>query len=113
MFSMNRLTAAAAAVLASVSSYAQYQNVSDAYSDLYDSETVASFKRHVSFVTAAQLEGRKAALLHEFGAVAVAGTVDRAINYLAWLESVARKTLRASLIGTPIVIPMGSPHAKE
>lgn len=60
MFSMNRLTAAAAAVLASVSSYAQYQNVSDAYSDLYDSETVASFKRHVSFVTAAQLEGRKA-----------------------------------------------------
>ena len=61
----------------------------------------------------AALEGRKAALLHEFGAVAVAGTVDRAINYLAWLESVARKTLRASLIGTPIVIPMGSPHAKE
>ena len=39
---------------------AQYAGPDDAYSGLYDSETVSSFKRHVSYITSASFEGRKA-----------------------------------------------------
>ena len=55
-----RIAAALAAVFSCAVSYAQYAGGSDAYSDLYDSETVASFKEHVSYITSAQFEGRKA-----------------------------------------------------
>ena len=39
---------------------AQYTGPDDAYSGLYDSETVSSFKKHVSYITSASFEGRKA-----------------------------------------------------
>ena len=39
---------------------AQYAGPDDAYSGLYDSETVSSFKKHVSYITSASFEGRKA-----------------------------------------------------
>ena len=55
-----------------MSAHAQYAGSSDAYSELYDSETVTSFKDHVSFITAAQFEGRKAG---SEGEKAVAGYV--------------------------------------
>lgn len=55
-----RIAAALCAAFVHMVSYAQYAGGSDAYSDLYDSETVTSFKNHVSFITSAQFEGRKA-----------------------------------------------------
>ena len=55
-----------------MAAHAQYAGSSDAYSELYDSETVSSFKNHVSFITAAQLDGRKAG---SEGEKAVAGYV--------------------------------------
>ena len=55
-----------------MAAHAQYAGSSDAYSELYDSETVSSFKNHVSFITAAQFEGRKAG---SEGEKAVAGYV--------------------------------------
>ena len=42
------------------SSGAQYAGIYDEYSGLYDSETVASLKKHVSYITSAAFEGRKA-----------------------------------------------------
>ena len=49
------------AVLFAVSmpSFAQFRDGAR-YEELYDSETVAAFKRHVAALTAAHLEGRKA-----------------------------------------------------
>ncbi len=38
---------------------AQYQEPADAYAGLYDSETVASFRKHVDYITSAEFEGRK------------------------------------------------------
>lgn len=67
-----RFAAVFCAALVSMSAHAQYAGSSDAYSELYDSETVTSFKNHVSFITAAQLEGRKAG---SEGEKAVAGYV--------------------------------------
>ena len=55
-----------------MAAHAQYAGSSDAYSELYDSETVTSFKDHVSFITATQFEGRKAG---SEGEEAVAGYV--------------------------------------
>ena len=56
---INRLSAILLSISLSVAAYAQYA-AHDPYSDLYDSETVSSFKKHVSYVTAADFEGRKA-----------------------------------------------------
>ena len=56
---MNRFAAMLLSVALGFPAYAQYAG-SDAYSDLYDSETVSSLKKHVSYVTAADFEGRKA-----------------------------------------------------
>lgn len=67
-----RFAAVFCAALVSMSAHAQYAGSSDAYSELYDSETVTSFKNHVSFITAAQLDGRKAG---SEGEKAVAGYV--------------------------------------
>lgn len=67
-----RFAAVFCAALVSMSAHAQYAGSSDAYSELYDSETVTSFKDHVSFITAAQFEGRKAG---SEGEKAVAGYV--------------------------------------
>lgn len=67
-----RFAAVFCAALVSMSAHAQYAGSSDAYSELYDSETVSSFKNHVSFITAAQLDGRKAG---SEGEKAVAGYV--------------------------------------
>lgn len=67
-----RFAAVFCAALVSMAAHAQYAGSSDAYSELYDSETVTSFKNHVSFITAAQLEGRKAG---SEGEKAVAGYV--------------------------------------
>ncbi|NLY90445.1 MAG: class II aldolase/adducin family protein [Firmicutes bacterium] len=38
-------------------------------------------------------------LLYHFGSLSVGANVDHAINYLAWMESVARKITHASMIG--------------
>lgn len=38
-------------------------------------------------------------LLYNFGSLAVGANVDNAINYLAWVESVARKITQAAVIG--------------
>ena len=67
-----RFAAVFCAALVSMAAHAQYAGSSDAYSELYDSETVSSFKDHVSFITAAQLDGRKAG---SEGEKAVAGYV--------------------------------------
>lgn len=67
-----RFAAVFCAALVSMAAHAQYAGSSDAYSELYDSETVTSFKNHVSFITAAQLDGRKAG---SEGEKAVAGYV--------------------------------------
>ena len=67
-----RFAAVFCAALVSMAAHAQYAGSSDAYSELYDSETVTSFKNHVSFITAAQFEGRKAG---SEGEEAVAGYV--------------------------------------
>ena len=67
-----RFAAVFCAALVSMAAHAQYAGSSDAYSELYDSETVSSFKNHVSFITAAQFEGRKAG---SEGEKAVAGYV--------------------------------------
>ena len=67
-----RFAAVFCAALVSMAAHAQYAGSSDAYSELYDSETVSSFKNHVSFITAAQFEGRKAG---SEGEEAVAGYV--------------------------------------
>ena len=67
-----RFAAVFCAALVSMAAHAQYAESSDAYSELYDSETVSSFKNHVSFITAAQLDGRKAG---SEGEEAVAGYV--------------------------------------
>ena len=67
-----RFAAVFCAALVSMAAHAQYAGSSDAYSELYDSETVSSFKDHVSFITAAQFEGRKAG---SEGEEAVAGYV--------------------------------------
>ncbi len=56
---INRLSAILLSVSLSVAAYAQYA-AHDPYSDLYDSETVSSFKKHVSYITSAGFEGRKA-----------------------------------------------------
>lgn len=37
--------------------------------------------------------------MKDFGAVAIADNVDNALNYLAWMEEVAQKIVRAELIG--------------
>lgn len=67
-----RFAAVFCAALVSMAAHAQYAGSSDAYSELYDSETVTSFKDHVSFITATQFEGRKAG---SEGEEAVAGYV--------------------------------------
>lgn len=67
-----RFAAVFCAALVSMAAHAQYAGSSDAYSELYDSETVSSFKNHVSFITAAQFDGRKAG---SEGEKAVAGYV--------------------------------------
>ena len=38
-------------------------------------------------------------MLHGNGCISVADNVDNALNYLAWMEEVAQKIYRASLIG--------------
>ena len=43
-----------------LSAGAQYAGAYDEYSGLYDSETVSSFKEHISYITSAEFEGRKA-----------------------------------------------------
>ncbi len=55
---MRRMLTVLAALLAAFTLSAQYRTAD--YSDLYDSETVAAFKRHVSFIASAETEGRKA-----------------------------------------------------
>ena len=55
-----RYAAAAAVIFSSMTAYAQFADSSDPYRDLYDSETVSSFKKHVSYVSSAAMEGRKA-----------------------------------------------------
>ncbi len=46
-------------VISAVPAWAQYKTGSN-YDDLYDSETVVSFKKHVSFIASAAMEGRAA-----------------------------------------------------
>ncbi len=55
-----RILLAAACLLLSTALPAQFRTGSDAYDDLYDSETVHAFKEHVSYLSSAALEGRKA-----------------------------------------------------
>ena len=55
-----RFLFAAACLLLSTALSAQFRTGSAAYDDLYDSETVHAFKEHVSYLSSAALEGRKA-----------------------------------------------------
>ena len=55
-----RFLLAAACLLLSTSLPAQFRTGTGAYDDLYDSETVHAFKEHVSYLSSAALEGRKA-----------------------------------------------------
>lgn len=55
----SRIAALFLSMTFSVAAYAQYA-ASDVYSGLYDSETVTSLKKHVSYITSADFEGRKA-----------------------------------------------------
>lgn len=57
--SLCKAAAVCCAVLSCLVSHAQYVNEGDPYMDLYDSETVSAFKKHVSYITSAQFEGRK------------------------------------------------------
>ena len=57
---MKRFLLAAACLLLSTALPAQFRTGSSAYDDLYDSETVHAFKEHVSYLSSAALEGRKA-----------------------------------------------------
>ncbi len=45
--------------------------------------------------------------LYDFGSLAVGANIDNTINYLAWVESVARKVTHASLLGEPLTINPG------
>ena len=54
------LLAAACLLLSTTALPAQFRTGSSAYDDLYDSETVHAFKEHVSYLSSAALEGRKA-----------------------------------------------------
>ena len=55
-----RLLIAAACLLLSTALPAQFRTGNGAYDDLYDSETVHALKEHVSYLSSAALEGRKA-----------------------------------------------------
>ena len=55
-----RFLLAAACLLLSTALPAQFRTGSSTYDDLYDSETVHALKEHVSFLSSAALEGRKA-----------------------------------------------------
>ena len=55
-----RFLLAAACLLLSTALPAQFRTGSSVYDDLYDTETVHAFKEHVSFLSSAALEGRKA-----------------------------------------------------
>ncbi len=57
---VKRFLLAAACLLLSTVLPAQFRTGSSAYDDLYDSETVHAFKEHVSYLSSAALEGRKA-----------------------------------------------------
>jgi hypothetical protein len=57
---VKRFFLAAACLLLSTALPAQFRTGSSAYDDLYDSETVHAFKEHVSYLSSAALEGRKA-----------------------------------------------------
>lgn len=57
----------------------------------------------------AALGSRNTVILKNNGVIAVAENADRAINYLAWIEAVARKAVRASLIGKVNIIPSDDP----
>ena len=57
---VKRFLLAAACLLLSTALPAQFRTGSSAYDDLYDSETVHAFKEHVSYLSSAALEGRKA-----------------------------------------------------
>ena len=57
---VKRFLLAAACLLLSTALPAQFRTGSSVYDDLYDSETVHAFKEHVSYLSAAALEGRKA-----------------------------------------------------
>ena len=46
--------------MAITTSFAQFKGGEASYSDLNDSETVASFKKHVSYLASASMEGRAA-----------------------------------------------------
>ena len=46
-----------------------------------------------------KFHGTKFVMMHDNGSVSVGSNVDEALNYLAWMEEVAQKIYRASLIG--------------
>ena len=46
-----------------------------------------------------KFHGTQFVLLKDFGSVAVADNVDNALNYLAWMEEVCQKIVRAEMIG--------------
>ena len=56
---MNKIVALLAALFAALPLSAQFRTGAG-YDDLYDSETVRSFKEHVSFLSSVDLEGRLA-----------------------------------------------------
>ena len=55
-----RIAAVFIAAFSCLSAGAQYIGTDNPYADLYDSETVSMFKKHVAYVTSSGFEGRKA-----------------------------------------------------
>ena len=73
-----RFLLAAACLLLCTALPAQFRTGSATYDDLYDSETVHAFKEHVSYLSSAALEGRKAGSEGEReAAVYVATTLEK------------------------------------
>ena len=70
-----RILLAAALVLLTTSLPAQFRNGASGFDDLYDSETVRTLKEHVSFLSSAALEGRKAGSEGEREAAGYVGRV--------------------------------------
>ena len=46
-----------------------------------------------------KFHGTQFVLLKDFGSISVADNVDNALNYLAWMEEVCQKIVRAEMIG--------------
>ena len=72
------------------------------YSTGFSTDVVTtSRRRHKEYFDEVieKFHGTQFVLLKDFGSIAVADNVDNALNYLAWMEEVCQKIVRAEMIG--------------